>query len=97
MTDQVKPEDKYSSMKTDDKYRSYIVQASFWRYDGGPLRVLARTEEEAKEILPKLLGSNVRDLEVHTVIPESQIEHNSNEPEQDVEPSSVPPTSTMVN
>ena len=85
MTEEVKK----SSDQAEDtgKWRSFIIQAGFWRYDAGPLRVIARDEAHARELLPKLLAQ-VKDLEILSCVAEADIEHTEVTAQDDTEPSS---------
>lgn len=60
------------------KYQRYIAQVTFWRIEGGTIPIIARSPEEAAEILPKML-SHVKDVEVHSIVPESDFEYTTPE------------------
>lgn len=78
-----------------NEHKSYIIQAGFWRFDAGTMRVYAKTEEEARELLPKMLQS-ARDIQIFSVIPESEIkdiveQSNDAMPTPSSDGSSTPP------
>lgn len=57
-----------------DGRKVYIAQISFSIPDSGPVHLLARDPEHAKELLPKMLA-HVKDLVVHDIVEESKIEN----------------------
>ena len=76
------------------KYQRYIAQVTFWRIEGGTIPIIARTPEEAAEILPKML-SHVKDVEVHSIVPESEFDYTI--PEVSSDPSPAGTGGMMVN
>ncbi len=84
---------KFEVTKVSEARESYILQISFWQPSGGPVRVLARDEEHAKELLPKLLPG-VRDIQIHDVMLEKDI----HQPEETgIDEEQGPPPGTKVN
>lgn len=60
------------SAKDNDKREVFVMQISFYRPEAGPVYVLAKNKEHAKELLPKLMPS-CKDIVVHDIAAQDEL------------------------
>ncbi len=80
-------------MEENDKRYVYLMQCSFYEPNSGSLMVRAKSEEHARELLPKMLP-HVKDLVVHDVHKQDEIDITKTEVSSD---SSGTPPSVSIN
>lgn len=72
-------------------HKAYICFIQFYRPDSGPVRIVARDEEHAKELLIAMLP-NMKDVKILEIVEESKIQQTAEQgpvedlPDEEEEP-----------
>lgn len=65
-------EENNNNNESNDKRYPYILHITFWAPQGGPVRILAKDDAHARELVMKMVP-NAKDLTIHDCVLESQV------------------------
>ena len=73
-------------MEDNKTHKVYIATVSFTVHEGTPMRIVARDEAHARELIPQMLPKHLEDLKILDIVSEDAIQRpNPDAPTPEVE------------